>query len=415
MSQDLREELRQSVLASLGRADRITPEAIQSAAADLFARVEKQQRIRIDPETRTDVVRALTDEVLGLGPIQRFMDDPEVTEIMINGPDQIYVEKRGEKSRVAARFRDDAHLRRAVERMLVHTGRRVDESLPYVDFAMPNGARVNVILPPVSAGGATVTIRKFLQSLRGIEDLVALQTLDARMADFLVACIRAKLNILFSGATGSGKTTTLEVLSSYLDAQERIITIEDAPELSLRQEHVVRLLTRAPNVEGQGEVSIRDLFRNSLRMRPSRLILGEVRGEEAMDYLQAQTSGHRGCLAVLHAATPRDALTRLETMALYAGLNLPSWAVRQQVASGLELIVQHEQFLDGTRKITHLTEVAGLQGGEIALRDIFSFAVDEVTESQEVRGRFVAHGPPGFLPLFRQRGVALDEGIFAEG
>jgi pilus assembly protein CpaF len=412
MNQELKSELRESILASLGRADKLTPEVIQNAAGEAIARAERQRRVRVDAELRAEVTAELMDEVLGLGPIQRLLEDPGITEIMVNGPESTYVEKAGEKFKVGARFRDEAHLRRAVERMLIPSGRRVDESLPYVDFAMPGGARVNVILPPAAASGSTVTIRKFLQSLRSIDDLVKLNTLDARMATFLVACIKARFNILFAGATGSGKTTTLEVLSAYLDPQERIITIEDAPELSLRQAHVVRLLTRPPNIEGQGEITMRDLFRNSLRMRPTRLILGEVRGAEAMDYLQAQTSGHRGCLAVVHAATPRDALTRLETMALYAGLNLPAWTIRQQIASGLELIVQHEQFLDGTRKITHLTEVAGLADGEIRLKDIFTYAVDEVTANQEVRGRFVAGGVPGFFARFRERGVAVDESIF---
>ncbi|MCX6551583.1 MAG: CpaF/VirB11 family protein, partial [Acidobacteria bacterium] len=214
------------------------------------------------------------------------------------------------------------------------------------------------------------------------------------------------------GPTGSGKTTTLEVLSACIDPQERIVTIEDAPELSLRQQHVVRLLTRPPNLEGRGEVTIRTLFRNTLRMRPTRIIVGEVRGEEAMDYLQAQTSGHRGCLAVIHGASPRDAVARLETMALYAGLNLPAWAIRQQIASGLQLIVQHEQLGDGRRVITHVTEVAGITDGEIQLRDIFEFEIDEVLENQAVRARFVAKGRPGFFPLFRKRGVTLDERVF---
>jgi len=254
---------------------------------------------------------------------------------------------------------------------------------------------------------------KFLQSIRSIHDLVGLGTLDTRMAHFLEACIRARINMLFSGATGSGKTTTIEVLSAAIDPRERVITIEDTPELSLRQEHVVRLVCRQANSEGRGEIPIRVLVRNSLRMRPTRIILGEVRGEEAMDYLQAQTSGHRGCLAVLHASSPRDALTRLETMALYAGLNLPSWAIRQQIASGLQLIVQHEQLNDGRRVITHLTEVTGFSEGDISLRDIFEFEVEGAAEGRMTGGRFVAKGAPGFFPLFRQRGVPLDPQLFA--
>jgi pilus assembly protein CpaF len=296
--------------------------------------------------------------------------------------------------------------------MVMPTGRRVDESLPYADFALENGARVNVIMPPLAVDGPTITIRKFLQSIRTIHDLVAFGTLDSRMARFLEACIRARINMLFSGATGSGKTTTIEVLSSAIDPGERVITIEDTPELSLRQAHVVRLVSRQANTEGRGEIPIRVLVRNSLRMRPTRIILGELRGEEALDYLQAQTSGHRGCLAVLHASNPRDALTRLETMALYAGLNLPPWAIRQQIASGLQLIVQHEQLSDGRRVITHLTEVAGFAAGEIELRDVFALEIDHAAAGEATRGRFVARGAPGFLPLFGQRGVPLDPGIF---
>lgn len=412
MSPDLRQELRETILARLGRAETLTADTVRETAAEVFAGLERQRRIRVEPGVREAVLADLLDDVLGLGPLQRLMDDPDITEIMVNGPGRVYVERDGVKRKTDVRFRDEQQLRRTVERMLIPTGRRVDESMPYVDFTTPDGARVNVVLPPASVGGPTVTIRKFLQTLRGLDDLVRLGTLDERMARFLTACVRARVNILFSGATGSGKTTTLEILSAAIGPQERIVTIEDAPELALRQEHVVRLLSRPPNVEGRGEITIRDLFRNSLRMRPTRIILGEVRGAEAMDYLQAQTSGHRGCLAVIHAATPRDALARLETMALYAGLNLPAWAIREQIASGLDLIVQHEQFPDGTRKLTHITEVAGFREGEIELRDVFAFEVDEATENGEVRGRFAVKGTPGFLPEFRKRGVTLDEAIF---
>jgi pilus assembly protein CpaF len=342
------------------------------------------------------------------------MDDPAITEIMINGPFKIYIEKNGKKVFTDVKFDDEAHLRYIVEKMLQPTGRRVDESSPYVDFSLGDGSRVNVILPPLSVGGATVTIRKFLRSIEKIDDLVTLNTIDARMAEFLVACIKAKVNILFSGATGSGKTTALEVLSSYINPAERIITIEDALELTLRQEHVIRLLSRPPNIEGKGEVTIRDLFRNTLRMRPTRIILGEIRGEEAMDYLQALSSGHRGCLAVIHASSPSDALARLETLALYAGLNLPAWALRAQISSGLDLIVQVEQLIDGSRKMTYLTEVEGIKENQIVLTNLFRYEIEGVSEGSSVVGKFKALGKPTFLPLFRKKGIPLNEEIFVE-
>ncbi|MEW5982607.1 MAG: CpaF family protein [Acidobacteriota bacterium] len=413
MDPDIRQELHRAVVDRLRGLHDLSPAAIETAADEVFQRVEKQRRIRVDPEVRAAIVAGIMDDMRGLGPIQALIDDDQVTEIMINGPERIYIEKNGVKTKTHLRFRSEQDLRRAIERMIIPTGRRLDEKLPFADFSLENGARVHAILPPLSFGGATVTIRKFLQSIRSVYDLARLGTLDAKMALFLEACIKARINILFSGPTGSGKTTTLEVLSACLDPQERIIIIEDAPELSLRQEHVVRLLTRPPSAEGAGEVTIRMLVRNCMRMRPTRIIVGEIRGEEAMDYLQAQTSGHRGCLAVIHASSPKDAVMRLETMALYAGLNLPAWAIRQQIASGLQLIVQHEQLNDGRRVVTHLTEVVGAGESGIELRDIFGFDVDGVADSREVKGRFVAKGLPGFFPLFRQRGVPIDERVFA--
>jgi pilus assembly protein CpaF len=289
----------------------------------------------------------------------------------------------------------------------------VDESFPYVDFSLDGGSRVNVIIPPLAVGGAVITIRKLSRSIRKIEDLLNLGTIDKRMGEFLVACIKAKINILFSGATGSGKTTTLEVLSSYINPEERIVTIEDALELNLQQEHVVRLLTRPPNIEGKGEISLRDLFRNTLRMRPTRIILGEIRGEEAMDYLQALNSGHKGCLAVIHATTPLDAVRRLETMALYAGLNLSSQVIRQQICSGLDLIIQCEQLIDGSRKITYITEVEKLKEERIILKDIFRYEIEGVKET-EIKGRFKAINKPSFLDLLKKRGVFIKEEIFKD-
>lgn len=413
MDSNTRQAVHRVVLDRLRLLQELSPATIHAASDEVFRRVEAQLRVKVGPDDRGAIIDSILEDMRGLGPIQSLIDDPEITEIMINGPGQIFVEKCGVKTRTPLRFQNEQDLRRAIERMIAPTGRRIDEKLPYADFSLANGARVHAILPPLSFGGATVTIRKFLQTIRSIYDLAKLGTLDARMAVFLEACIKARINILFSGPTGSGKTTTLEVLSACLDPQERIIIIEDAPELSLRQEHVVRLLTRPPSTEGAGEVTIRMLVRNCMRMRPTRIIVGEIRGEEAMDYLQAQTSGHRGCLAVIHASSPKDAVMRLETMALYAGLNLPAWAIRQQIASGLQLIVQHEQLNDGRRVITHLTEVVGASEAGIDLRDIFAFEVDGTSAGTGITGRFVAKGLPSFFPLFRQRGVPIDERVLA--
>ena len=410
----IKHEIRKEISMWVGADQKITEDFVRERSRLFFKQMAEQGRfVDIDEASKKKVIDSLCADYLGLGPLQQLMDDEEITEIMINGPFQVYIEKHGKKQTSDVKFDSDTHLRYIVEKMILPTGRRVDESYPYVDFALENGSRVNVILPPLSVKGATVTIRKFLRSIEEVTDLIKLGTIDERMAEFFVACIKAKINILFSGATGSGKTTTLEVLSTYIDPSERIITIEDALELTLRQKHVVPLLTRPPNIEGKGEITPRDLFCNTLRMRPTRIILGEIRGEEAMDYLQALNSGHRGSLAVIHASTPSDTITRLETTALYASLNLPTWAIREQIAYGLELIVQHEQLIDGSRKITYITEVAALkENSQIELRDIFRFNVEEVTDDFVVKGTFKAYGKPTFFPIFKKKGIKISEKIF---
>ncbi|MFH1875292.1 MAG: CpaF family protein [Candidatus Omnitrophota bacterium] len=410
----IKKELRKELSFSLGDDDKLTEAMVRDRVSRIFEYWEKERNRVIEATAKEKILQELCDEFLGMGPLKDLMADPAVTEIMINGPQKVYIEKNGKKVSTEVTFDDETHLRHFVEKMLMPTGRRVDESYPYVDFALNDGSRVNVIIPPLSVGGATVTIRKFLRSINQIEDLVGLGTIDQRMADFLVACTRAKINVLFSGATGSGKTTTLEVLSSYISPQERIIVIEDTLELTLRQEHVVRLLTRPPNIEGKGTVEIRDLFINTLRMRPTRIILGEIRGAEAMDYLQALNSGHRGCLAVIHASTPLDALTRLETTALYAGLYMPVWAIRKQITSGVDLIVQHDQLTDGSRKITYMTEVERMEGEEIILRDIFRYEIEDIDDEGKVRGKFSVKNVPTFFHLFKKKGVELNESIFKE-
>ncbi|MBN3039596.1 MAG: CpaF family protein [Candidatus Omnitrophica bacterium] len=409
----IKDEIRKEISMWVGDKEKLTEDFVRERARLFFqSRAEVGKYIKLSDEDKEKIVQSLCSDYLGYGPIQVLFDDPDITEIMINGPYNIYIEKAGRKQEIDIKFENEQHLRYIVEKMIRPTGRRVDESYPYVDFALPDGSRVNVILPPLSVGGATVTIRKFLRSIGQVDDLTKLGTIDERMAQFFIACIKARINILFSGATGSGKTTTLEVLSSYIEDWERIITIEDALELSLRQKHVVQLLTRPPNIEGRGEVTPRDLFRNTLRMRPTRIILGEIRGEEAMDYLQALNSGHRGSLAVIHASSPSDTITRLETTALYASLNLPTWAIREQIASGIDIIVQHEQLADGSRKITYITEVDTLQENQILLRDLYRYDIEEVADDFKVKGKFRAYGPPKFLPLFKNQGVKIDPKIF---
>ena len=289
----------------------------------------------------------------------------------------------------------------------------MDESYPYTDVSMQDGSRLNIIIPPLAIDGPTVTIRKFLKELSRTEDFIKLGTIDQRMADFLIACVKAKVNMLFSGATGSGKTTTLNMLSSYINNQERIVTIEDTAELHLAQDHVVRLETRQPNIEGKGEVTIRDLFKNSLRMRPGRIILGEARGPEALDMLQAMCSGHRGALAVLHASSPQDVIYRLETMVLTSGIPINLGAIHRQIAAAINLIIQHEQLPDGSRKITHLTQVNGIKDGQVALDDIFTYDLEDVSIDGKVSGRFKSSGVvPVFYPLFARAGLDLPKEFF---
>lgn len=411
---ELKKRVRKELSGWISGQEKLTRDFIKDRTMKLFEYMETQENQILEKGEKESLIGFLCDDFLGYGPIQALMNDEEVTEIMINGPFKVYAEKSGKKQLTDIKFDDESHLRYIVQKMLAPAGRRVDESSPYVDFSLDNGSRVNVILPPLAVGGAVVTIRKFLITIKKVEDLARLGAIDQRMADFMVACLQAKTNIMFSGATGSGKTTTLEVLSSYISQGERIITIEDTLELTLRQDHVVRLLTRPANIEGKGEISIRDLFRNTLRMRPTRIILGEIRGEEAMDYLQALNSGHRGCLAVIHASTPHDAISRLETMALYSGLNIPTWAIRGQISSGLDLIVQQEQLLDGSRKITHITEVGNVVNDQIVLKDIFRYDIEGVDDDYKIKGKFNAYGKPDFFPLFKKKGIILNESMFEE-
>src|SRR5688572_21098371 len=319
------------------------------------------------------IVRQIGDSVLGLGPLEPYVRDPEVTEIMVNGWDSIYVERAGKLYWTGAKFHDDGQLRRTIDKIVGKVGRRIDESSPYCDARLPDGSRVNAIIPPLAVDGPTLTIRKFAADPYQSDDLVNFGTMTRQTVEVLDACVKGRLNLLVSGGTGAGKTTTLNVLSSFIPDDERIITIEDAAELRLQKPHLVRLEYRPPNIEGRGEVTIRDLVRNALRMRPDRIVVGEVRGAEALDMLQAMNTGHEGSISTIHSNTPRDSISRLETMVLMAGTELTVRAIREQVASALDLIIHQVRLKDGTRKVTHITEVVGMEGDVVTLQDIFAF------------------------------------------
>ncbi len=357
---------------------------------------------------------ALLAEIVGYGPIQPLLDDPEVSEIMVNGPKQVYVERRGRLELTDVEFEDDRHVLHLIEKIVAPLGRRIDEASPMVDARLPDGSRVNAIIPPLALRGPCVTIRKFARDPLTIEDLIRLGTLTAEMAVFLEAAVRARFNIVVSGGTGSGKTTTLNVLSSFIPPDERIVTIEDAAELQLRQEHVVPLETRPANLEGRGEVTIRQLVKNALRMRPDRIVVGEVRGGEALDMLQAMNTGHDGSLTTAHANGPRDLLSRLETMVLMAGMELPVRAIREQIASAIDLIVQTARLKDGSRRVTHITEVQGMEGDVIVLQDLFRFVQTGVAPDGRVLGEFRCTGirPKGYERL-QAAGIELPPGLFS--
>jgi pilus assembly protein CpaF len=361
------------------------------------------------------IVRQIGDSVLGLGPLEPFVRDPEVTEIMVNNWDTIYVERSGRLYWTGTKFHDDQQLRRTIDKIVGKVGRRVDESSPYVDARLPDGSRVNAVIPPLAIDGPALTIRKFAADPYQADDLIEFGTMTSPVSKFLEACVRGRINIMVAGGTGAGKTTTLNVISSFIPDDERILTIEDAAELKLQQPHVVRLESRPPNIEGKGQVSIRDLVRNSLRMRPDRIVIGEVRGAEALDMLQAMNTGHDGSISTIHCNSPRDALSRLETITMMAGMELGNKAIREQIASALQLIVYQQRLKDGTRRLTHVTEVAGMEGEVITLQDIFLFDFSAgLDEEGKFRGRLKSTGlRPKFLDKLAERGVYVEPELFA--
>ncbi len=362
---------------------------------------------------RVTIAEAVTDDILGHGPLERLLLDDTITEIMVNGPHDIWVERAGRLSPVPIHFADSSHLRRIINKIVAQIGRRIDESSPMVDARLPDGSRVNAIIPPLSLSGPLVTIRKFGETRLNLDDMIRIGTLSETTVDFLSCCIRAELNILISGGTGSGKTTLLNALSTAVPEDQRIITIEDAAELKLNQRHVLRLESRPNNIEGEGEVAIRELVRNSLRMRPDRIIVGEVRGAEALDMLQAMNTGHDGSLSTVHANSTRDALARVETMVLMAGYDLPLKAIRAQVASALDLIVHLERLQDGSRRVMQITEVQRMESDVVTLQDIFQFEIDHLTAERQVAGSLRPTGlRPSFLSKFHKHGVDLPIEMF---
>ncbi|MFL5737258.1 MAG: CpaF family protein [Actinomycetota bacterium] len=374
-----------------------------------------EEDVSLSAQEKLLIVRQIGDSVLGLGPLEPFVRDPDVTEIMVNGWDTIYVERAGKLYWSGTKFHDEGQLRRTIDKIVGKVGRRIDEASPYVDARLPDGSRVNAIIPPLALDGPALTIRKFAADPYQAEDLVQFGTMTTPVVEFLEACVRGKINIMVSGGTGAGKTTTLNVLSSFIPDDERILTIEDAAELKLQQPHVVRLEQRPSNIEGRGEVTIRDLVKNSLRMRPDRIVVGEVRGGEALDMLQAMNTGHDGSISTIHSNSPRDSLSRLETVSMMAGMELGQRAIREQISSALQLIVHQARLKDGSRRLTHVTEVVGMEGEVITLQDLFLFDFNAgVDEDGKFRGHLKATGlAPAFLDKLAERGVFLDPNLFS--
>ncbi len=406
--EEIIQEIDPAILDSKDNAE-IVKQTVQNMIIDKLAS-EETPLSRADRET---ILQDLMDEVLGYGPIQTLLDDDRVTEVMVNGPGQVYVEQQGKITLTDKVFHDNNHVLRIIEKIVAPLGRRIDESTPMVDARLPDGSRVNAIIPPLSLVGPSITIRKFSREPFTVDDLIAFGTFSQDMADFIKAAVMARMNIIVSGGTGSGKTTTLNVLSSFIPSSDRIVTIEDAAELQMHQDHVVGLESRPPNIEGKGQVTIRDLVKNCLRMRPDRIVVGECRSGEALDMLQAMNTGHDGSLTTGHANSPRDIISRLETMVLMAGMDLPVRAIREQISSALDLIVHQARMKDGTRKITHITEVVGMEQDKITLQDIFVFVQTGVNSEGQVIGYHKATGIlPKFIDQFESMGIDLRRDIF---
>lgn len=417
MQRNLKDRIRQKIITDYYSLLNEKRDFTEKELRDFIDKVWNDIRMHEDPhltdEEKDAIAKEIVKEVIGFGPLDLLLNDHSVSEIMINGFNKIYVEKNGKTVLTGASFDNERHLLQVIQKMLLPTHRHVDESSPYTDIRLFDGSRANIIIAPVSLTGPVVTIRKFSKEINTLDSLIQLGTLDRRMGEFLVAAIKAKINIIFSGATGTGKTTTLNVLSSYIPEDERIISIEDTAELVLKQDHWVSLETKQPSIEGVGGITIRDLFKNSLRMRPDRIIIGEIRGVEALDMLQAICSGHRGSLAIVHASSPEEVIYRLETMIMTSENAISIEALRRQIASALNLIVHQDQLLDGSRRITHIAEVRGIRDRELIVEDLFTYQFDGLDADGRAIGSWKATGlKPLFYPTLRMAGVNLPEEIF---
>lgn len=413
---DLKSRVQNKLIAELDPSMDITQtEEVRGNIEELFDTVLSEEGIILSRAERQRLFEQIVAEILGFGPMEPLLKEESITEIMVNGPKHVYVERNGKIERVAINFEDDDHVMRIIDRIVAPLGRRVDESSPMVDARLPDGSRVNAVIPPISLVGPSLTIRKFSKVPLTVENLIEFGSITPEVVEFLKACVYSRKNVVISGGTGSGKTTLLNILSGFIPNDERIVTIENAAELQLRQEHVVTLESRPPNIEGRGEVSIRDLVINCLRMRPDRIVVGECRGAEALDMLQAMNTGHDGSLTTAHSNSPRDTLARLETMVMMAGMDLPVRAIREQIASAVNVIVHQSRIRDGSRKVTHVTEVQGMEGDVIVLSDLFIFEQTGL-ESGKVIGRLRPTGiRPRFMPDIEAAGIHLPPNIFGVG
>ncbi|RKR36434.1 MULTISPECIES: CpaF family protein [unclassified Paraburkholderia] len=413
--QQLKMNIHQAIIdrVELDKLQRLSPEQIKRELAQLVERIVDEDKIPMNELERRRLAQDVHDEMVGLGPLEPLLNDPTISDILVNTSQHVYVERRGRLEHTDVTFYDDAHLMKIIERIVSRVGRRIDESTPMVDARLPDGSRVNAIIPPSAIDGPLVSIRRFAVNPLTVTDMVNNQSFTPAMAQLLEALIKSKLNVLISGGTGSGKTTLLNLLSGFIPEDERVVTIEDAAELQMRQQHVLRLETRPPNIEGKGEISQRSLVRNALRMRPDRIVLGEVRGAEALDMLHAMNTGHEGSMATLHANTPRDALTRLENMVGMAGLTMPIKAIRQQIASAITVVVQASRLTDGRRKLMSISEVTGMEGDIINMQEIFAFKRTGVDENGMIKGYFCASGVrPKFCERLAGFGIVLPDQMF---
>jgi len=397
----------------LGKISQIDSPKVETDVRHILEEMVMAAPAALSHDDRNRLVHEIEHEIFGLGPLEALMNDPEITDILVNNASSVYIERHGRLEETDIRFRDDAHLMQIIERIVTRVGRRVDEHSPMVDARLPDGSRVNAIIPPLALDGPILSIRRFGAERLTMRDLIELNSVPAHVVEVLEACVKARLNILVSGGTGSGKTTLLNCLSNYIPSTERIVTIEDSAELKLQQRHVLRLETRPPNIEGTGTVTQRDLVRNALRMRPDRIVVGEVRGGEALDMMQAMNTGHDGSISTIHANSARDALARLETMMMMAGFNLPERALREQIASALDVVIQLARLSDGTRKVVELTELTGMEGSAITTQTIFGFEQTEVDDHGKVIGNFYASGTvPLFLKRLQRYGFKLPPAYF---